>query len=185
MKPEPEETDDFDRGAMLTNLADNIIIPAFEDFSSKLSALKTAGETFTTSPSQTNLEAFRTSWYAAYVTWQQIEMFNIGKAEELQYSFYMNVYPLTVTDVEDNIANGAYDLNSVNNHDAQGFPALDYLLYGVADSDADIINKYTSDANADEYKNYITAVLNQMSSLTQEVITDWSTYRSEFISRYR
>ena len=37
-------------------------------------------------------------------------MFNIGKAEELQYSFYMNVYPLSVADVENNVENGGYSL---------------------------------------------------------------------------
>ncbi|QVY65879.1 imelysin family protein [Polaribacter sp. Q13] len=179
---EPTVKDSFDRAAMLTNIADNIIIPAYNDFSSKMSALKTSGETFTTNPNQANLEALRTSWLAAYKTWQHVEMFNIGKAEELQYSFYMNIYPLTVTDVETNISSGVYDLDSANNHDAQGFPALDYLLYGVADTDAAILAKFTTDSNAIGYKKYITDVLNQMDSLTAQVVTDWATFRSEFIA---
>jgi len=174
--------DSFDRAAMLTNFADNIIVPAYNDFSTKLASLKTAGETFTTTPDQTNLDALRTSWLAAYTTWQQVEMFNIGKAEELQYSFFMNIYPLTVADVENNISNGTYDLDSANNHDAQGFPALDYLLYGVADTDTAILAKYTTDANAVGYQNYITDVLNQMSSLTAQVVTDWASYRNEFVT---
>ncbi|WP_158837886.1 imelysin family protein [Polaribacter sp. L3A8] len=175
-------TDNFDRAAMLTNIADNIIVPAYNDFSAKLTTLKTAGETFTATPDQTNLDALRTSWLAAYTTWQQVEMFNIGKAEELQYSFYMNIYPLTVADVEKNISNGTYDLDSSNNHDAQGFPALDYLLYGVADTDTAILAKYTTDANAVGYKKYITDVLNQMSNLTAQVVTDWTSYRNEFVT---
>jgi len=94
----------------------------------------------------------------------------------------MNIYPLTVADVENNISNGTYDLDSANNHDAQGFPALDYLLYGVADTDTAILAKYTTDANAVGYKNYITDVLNQMSSLTAQVVTDWASYRNEFVT---
>ncbi|TXD49456.1 imelysin family protein [Polaribacter sp. IC073] len=179
---EPVVTDSFDRSAMLVNIADNIIIPAYEDFSAKMSALKTAGETFTATPNQTNLEALRTSWLTTYKTWQHIEMFNIGKAEEIQFSFYMNIYPLTVKDVEDNIANGSYDLNSVNNHDAQGFPALDYLLYGVAESDASILEKYTTDTNKVNYKKYITDVLNQMNTLTINVVSDFKTQRNTFIT---
>ncbi|WP_375240439.1 imelysin family protein, partial [Polaribacter sp.] len=104
-------TDSFDRGAMLVNIADNIIIPAYEDFNAKMNSLKSAGDSFVANPNQTNLDSFRSSWLTAYKTWQYVEMFNIGKAEELQYSFYMNIYPLTVSDVEENIANGSYDLN--------------------------------------------------------------------------
>lgn len=174
--------DTFDRTALLTNIADNIIIPAYTDFSSKMAALKAAGETFTETPNQTNLESLRVSWLTAYKVWQHVEMFNIGKAEELQYSFYMNVYPLTVLDVENNISNGSYNLDSANNHDAQGFPAIDYLLYGVADSDAAIIEKYTTDENSDGYKNYLTDVLNQMTTLTEQVVIDWSSYRNEFVA---
>ena len=174
--------DDFDRGAMLANFADNIIVPAFQDFATQMTALKTAGQNFTASPDQTALDALRTAWYNAYKTWQYVEMFNIGKAEELQYSFYMNVYPLTVSDVENNIANGGYDLNSVNNQDAQGFPALDYLLYGVAADDTAILAKYTTDANATGYKTYVTDVLNQMDGLTQQVLADWNgAYRNTFV----
>jgi predicted lipoprotein len=179
---EPTVTDSFDRSALLVNIADNIIIPAYDDFSIKMNALKTAGETFTAASNQTNLEALRTSWFAAYKTWQHVEMFDIGKAEELQFKFYMNIYPVTVTDIEENIANGSYDLNSTNNQDAQGFPAIDYLLYGLADTDVAILEKYTTAENNDNYRNYITTVLNQMNTLTSSVISDFKAQRSSFVS---
>ena len=178
----PEVNDSFDRSALLVNIVDNIIIPAYEDFSDKMSALKTVGETFTETPNETNLEALRISWLSAYKTWQHVEMFNIGKAEEIQFSFYMNIYPLTVQDVEDNIANGSYDLNSVNNQDAQGFPAIDYLLHGLADTDVAILEKYTTAENNDNYRNYITTVLNQMSAITSSVVSDFKAQRNSFVT---
>ena len=175
--------DDFDRGLMLTNLSDNIIIPSYEDFAVKMTLMKDAGQTFTASPNQNSLEQFRASWLDAYKSWQRVEMFNIGKAEELQYSYYMNVYPLTISDVENNIVNGGYDLNSVNNQDAQGFPALDYLLYGIADNDSALIAMYSTGSDASKYSNYVNAILNQMDRLTQEVLTDWkSSYKNTFIN---
>ena len=110
-------------------------------------------------------------------------MFNIGKAEELQYSFYMNVYPLTVGDIQNNVINGGYDLDNVNNQDAQGFPALDYLLHGIANNDLDLLAVFTSGPNATGYSNYVNAILNQMNGLTQEVLTHWKgSYRSTFIN---
>ena len=175
--------DDFDRGLMLTNLADNIIIPSYEGFATNMTLMKNAGQTFTATPTQNTLDLFRSSWLDAYKSWQRVEMFNIGKAEELQYSFYMNVYPLTVSDVQNNVINGGYDLNNVNNQDAQGFPALDYLLHGIADNDLDLLTAYTTGPNATGYATYVNAILNQMNGLTQEVLTHWKgSYRSTFIN---
>ncbi len=175
--------DDFDRGQMLTNLVDNIIIPSYEGFAAKMDLMKDAGQAFTASPNQNSLEQFRSSWLNAYKKWQNVEMFNIGKAEELQYAFYMNVYPLTVEDVQNNIDNGGYDLNNVNNQDAQGFPALDYLLYGLTDDDTELLNIFTSGPNAEGYKNYVNAILNQMNSLTNQVLNDWKgSFKNTFIN---
>ncbi|NMH86261.1 imelysin family protein [Flavivirga algicola] len=173
------KTDTFNRGALLTNVADNIIIPAFQDLSTKLSALKSDKETFVTTPDQTNLDALRVSWLAAYKTWQYVEMFNIGKAEEILYYFQMNVYPVSTTDVEANIASGSYDLSHINNNDAVGFPAVDYLLYGIGADDTVILGKYADV----KYKNYLSDVIDQMLSLTEIVLNDWtSSYRSTFIN---
>lgn len=178
---DPVAVNSFDRSALLTNIADNIIIPSYAAFSTKMTSLKQAGETFTNAPSQNNLDALRISWLAAYKTWQQVEMFDIGKAEELQYKFYMNIYPLTVADVEANIAKGTYNLNSVNNHDAQGFAALDYLLHGVAVADSAILAKYTIGANKENYKKYLTDVLQQMDTLTSQVVSSFSAQKNTFI----
>ncbi|WP_299013740.1 imelysin family protein [uncultured Polaribacter sp.] len=175
-------TDSFDRVAMLTNITDNIIIPSYEDFSTKMSALKQDGETFTATPNIQNMNTLRASWLNAYKSWQHIEMYNIGRAEEIQYSFFMNIYPLTVRDVENNIASGSYDLDSPNNHDAQGFPALDYLLHGLADSDEAILEKYTATENKDNYKAYLTDVLAQMDALTTEVVNDFISNKSAFVA---
>ena len=95
----------------------------------------------------------------------------------------MNIYPVTVFDVESNISDGNYDLDHVNNYDAQGFTALDYLLFGVASNDAEILVKYTTDANASNYRKYITDVLNQMNSKTTVVVNDWKgSFRDEFVN---
>ncbi|RXJ45804.1 imelysin family protein [Gelidibacter gilvus] len=177
-------TDDFDRSALLKNLADNIIIPAYQDFGPKLTTLKGSIESFVATPNQSTLEAARKNWLIAYKAWQHVEMFNIGKAEALnEYYYFMNIYPVTVSDIENGVSTGNYDLNTPNYHDAQGFPALDYLLYGVAADDAGIVAKFTSDPKAEGYKDYLTDVINRMDNLTQQVITDWTSgYRDQFVN---
>ncbi|MBA6154311.1 imelysin family protein [Gelidibacter maritimus] len=177
-------SDNFDRATLLQNLADNIIIPSYQDFGPKLTTLKASIENFVATPNQSNLETARNHWLTAYKAWQHVEMFNIGKAEALnEYYFFMNIYPVTVADIENGVSSGNYDLNTPNYHDAQGFPALDYLLFGVAEDDAGILEKFTSDPNSQGYKTYITDVINQMDNLTQQVITDWTTgYRDQFVN---
>lgn len=179
----PNGGESFDRAGMLRNLADNLIIPAYQDLSTKLNALGTSKDNFVATPNQTNLDALRSDWLTAYKAWQHVEMFNIGKAEEILYHFQMNIYPVSTTDVENNIANGNYDLTHPNNNDAVGFPALDYMLYGIATTDVDIIEKYDTNADASKYKNYLSDLIDQMKLLTQEVVSDWTTvYRDIFVA---
>lgn len=172
--PSPNPTvDNFNRGEMLTHLANSIIIPSFSNFNDKLTDLKAKTTSFTSNPTQATLNNVRTSWYNAYKAWQHIEMFNIGKAEELQFVNHFNIYPVEVADIEKNATTGTYDLNHSNNHDAQGFPALDYLLYGIASTDATILAKYTTDANATKYKAYFTAIVTKMTDVNTAILNDW------------
>ena len=144
----------FDRAGMLRNLADNIIIPSYQNLTSDLDILVTAKDNFITTPNQANLDALRSAWLTAYKAWQHVELFNIGKAEEIQYHFQMNIYPTNTTDIETNVASGNYDLTHPNNNDAVGFPAVDYMLYGIATTDIEILEKYSTNAEAGKYQTY-------------------------------
>ena len=174
--------DNFDRSKILVNVADNILIPAFKNFKNKLTVLKEKATEFTNTPETTTLNGARTAWNEAYKAWQQVAMFNIGKAEELEFTNFFNIYPLTSADVEANITNGTYDLNNPNNHDAQGFPALDYLFFGIGNNETEILEKYTTNANAAGYKKYVSEVVAKMNEVTTQIINNWeSGYRDAFV----
>lgn len=175
-------SDNFDRTTLLTNWADNIIVPIYDDLNTLLADLVVKKDAFVTTPNQTTLNEFRTSWYNSYKVWQYAEMFNIGRAEEINFAFQMNIYPTNVSDIQSNIESQSYDLTNVNNNDAVGFPALDYMLYGLADDDADILEFYTTNTEASKYLTYASDLTNQMKALTQDVTSNWSTYRQTFIN---
>jgi hypothetical protein len=138
---------------------------------------------FIAEPNSTNLESLRTSWKEAYKVWQYAEMFDVGMAETINYKFQMNVYPTNIGDILSNIQSQDYDLGSVNNNDAVGFPALDYMLYGLADSDAELINRYSTGAEAEDYRIYLSDLADRMKTLTQNILDDWNNgYRDTFIS---
>lgn len=176
------QNDGFDRSAMLVNWADNIIIPVYQDLNSKLQTLVTEKDAFIADPGTTNLQNLRFAWEEAYKVWQYAEMFNIGKAESINYNFQMNVYPTNVNDIQNNIQSQNYDLSSVNNNDAVGFPALDYMLYGLGETDAEILSIYTT-AQGQNHLNYLSDLTDQMKTLTQTVLDDWNNnYRDIFVA---
>lgn len=175
--------DNFDRGAMLGNWADNIIIPSFEHFAGETQALKVATETFAGDPSQANLEVLRTAYRQAYLQYQTVAMYEMGEAETMNYHTYLNIYPADAAAIQANIENDSYNLELASAIDEQGFPALDFLLNGLAGTDAEILAYYTSDANAATYKQYLVDVSSRIDALTNMVLSDWkNSFRDTFVS---
>ncbi|GAA4274462.1 imelysin family protein [Aquimarina gracilis] len=175
--------DNFDRSAMLENLADNIIIPAYQNFSADVTALKNATSSFIATTNEDNLNTLREAWADAYISWQSVGMYEIGKAEELEFINFMNLYPVSISNIENNINTETYNLASAQLQDEQGFGALDYLINGLADTDADILAFYTGSTNGSKYRNYLTALVERMNMLTNEVVTSWTNgYRDTFVN---
>jgi len=171
--------DNFDRTAMLTNWADNIIIPGYTAYVEDLSDLKAAKNAFIVNADNQSLQTLRSNWLSAYKSWQRVAIFEIGKAEELTLRDFSNIYPTSALEIEENINTSDYNLELPSSRDEQGFPALDYLLYGIESSDADIINRYQTDPNA---KDYLNDVVERLNILSNTVLNDWNNgYRDVFI----
>lgn len=174
--------DNFDRKALLINLADNIILPGYENFYAEIISLEEATTDFSTVTNQENLTKLRTAWKNAYVSWQYISFFQIGKAEEIAFNGFMNVYPVNVENIEANIKDGNYDLKAISMQDEQGFAALDYLLYGIAESDPEIIAAFSQEGGSSSYKTYLQDLIVRMKEMTSSILDDWKGgYRENFI----
>lgn len=175
--------DDFDRSAMLEGWADHIIIPAITAFSEKTEALKVAGEAFETNPTTENFNALRDAWWDAYLSWQKVSMFEIGKAEEAMLRDHLNIYPTDTDGILENINAGEYNLELPSQRDKQGFPALDYLLYGVAEDEEAIMELYTSGAQASDYRAYVASLCIRIDELHDMVLASWTSgYKDEFVA---
>lgn len=180
---EEVETDNFDRGAMLVNWADNIIIPSFENFAQETQQLDDAATSFSEDPSEVNLAALRTAFEEAYLAYQTVAPYEIGRAESLNYHNFLNIYPTNVAGIETKIESGTYNLELPGSFDEQGFPALDYLLNGLAETDAETVNFYLTDPQAANYIQYLTDVTARIDSLTDVVLEDWqSGFRDSFVA---
>jgi predicted lipoprotein len=171
--------DNFDRGEMLANWADNIIVPSFVAFQEETQKLEDIAKAFAENPGTTELNVLRAQYKVAYQEFQTVEMFQIGKAEELNYRSFLNTYPTKTENIESKIASGSYNLELPSSFAEQGFPALDYLLYSYGSTE-ETLEAFNENP---EYINYIIAVAERINALTTEVTTSWEgDYRDTFVN---
>ena len=168
----------YDRSKMLEFTVDKIIIPAFDDLEAKLNDLKSSYNKFNLDMTDNNLDDLRNKWLLSYKAWQHVEMYDIGKAMEDYYAFKGNVYPVDTVRVKINIEKGEYDLNNPNNYDAQGFPTIDYLLYGLDKEMPKVIDHFKNDQ---KISNYLGKIIDELISTTSSVNSHWKSTKGEFI----
>ena len=170
---------EFDRSAVLINYADNIILPRLNNFKSSVDYLKESGDAYVDSPDITTYTELHNSWLEAYINWQYVEMFNIGKAEEIMFFSKTNTYTVNEGRIQENINNQKTDLSNPNDWSCQGFPGLDYMIHGIADSENEIINQYIQNPLNGKY---LKVVINELNDNTDLVLNDWNTYSNTFVN---
>ena len=170
---------EFDRSAVLKNYADNIIIPRLNNFRSSVDYLKESVDAYVDSPDITTYTELHNSWLEAYINWQYVEMFNIGKAEEIMFFSKTNTYPVNEGRIKENINSEKTDLSNPNDWSCQGFPGLDYMIHGIANTENEIINQYIQNPLNGKY---LKVVINELNDNTDLVLNDWNTYRNTFVN---
>ncbi|MHA8105190.1 imelysin family protein [Aquirufa nivalisilvae] len=182
-EPTPQE-DGKDRKAILIHLADHVIIPSYANFKLKLDAMLAKSDAFTSQPNTANLQAFRSAWIEAYIEWQKVELFDFGPAEKQTIRNFFNIYPANEIGIQSNIADPAANLEVPASYAQQGFPALDFLINGVAKTDEEIVAYYLTPVEGTKRIAYIKRLTARMNSLLDKVINEWNTtYRETYVSK--
>lgn len=180
MAGQDTSADQFDRSLMLTHWADGFIIPGYKSYLESIDSLQSKSNRFAASPNTSRLNDLRNAYRFAYSAWQEVSMFEIGKAEELLLRNNTNIYPTNTAEILDNISTQTYNLELPSTNDQQGFPAVEYLIFGIADTDQLIVDQFLGDPN---YIVYLTDLTTRLASLTRAVYTDWTNgYRETFIN---
>lgn len=174
-------SNDYDQSVLFTNVADNLILPAYRAFDTDMEALVSAIIAFNQNPSVAGLESARTSFREAYLQWQRIAPFDFGPAETVFLANSLNNFPLNLEVLQANIDAGSFSLDNPESYD-KGFPALDYLLYGLGESSEEIVEVYVSDDQATAYRAYLSQVSQDMRARFQQVLSEWENgYRTSFV----
>ena len=170
-----DEDIDFDKGPILTNLADNYIIPAYTDLQTKVGTLHSQWNSFLADPSQVNFDATKQAWIEAVTSFHRVKLFDLGPAMSNGLAGALGTFPADTTQIKNNITSGTYNLLTAENVDAIGFDALDYLFYRNA-----ALAEITSSTNC---QTYVSDLITKMKSEVDAVVDGWNNgYRTTFIA---
>lgn len=170
-----DEKEEFKKEEILTNLADNYIIPGYSDLQTRLNTLSSSWNAFASTPSQANLDVVRTNWMEANTSFHRVKLFEVGPAMTVGLSAALGTFPADTVQIDANITTGGYNLATAENIDAIGFESLDFLLFGY-----DALNKLS---NSSARRLYVNDIIAKMVSEVNQVVTEWSTgYRSTFVA---
>lgn len=182
-KGNDDNSNDPDRSAMLKNYANNLILPAYENFIDKVDSLELVQTAFAQNPDLAKLELLQTTLLSTYKTWQTVEMYEFGPAAQVLLRSSLNTFPSDTDKIINNIQQGNYNFDVASNISAIGLPALDFLLFGIGSDNAAILNQYTSATDASERLQYLEDLISDISSRSNQVLTAWENgYKDEFIA---
>lgn len=162
---------DFDEEALLINMTDNIILPAYDNLSTSVTELGDALEVFFEDPSSTNLGLAQEKLKEARMKWQTCNMFDFGPASELALTAAVNIYPVDQNQIDRNINSGSFNLETLANNDAKGFPALGYLLHGQNESQT--LAAFSDDATTATRVQYIRDIMEIIEENVNAVNQRW------------
>ena len=179
---EQEDTEaDFDRQELLVNLSDNYVVPGYQQLDESMDDLADKCGSLNSDPNSANLNAARQAWVDALEKWQVVAPFEFGPAMNQNLLNTANLYPVDTSRIEANISSGNYTLGSAVNTDAIGFQAMDYLLFGCAASDQEIVDRFATGEN--DPGQYLIDVADQLSTKISATSDAWSAdYRETFVN---
>jgi len=176
----PEEpADDFDKTAMLRNIANEVIVPGYVNLSETVVQLKTDVNAFVTDPSNVNLVQAKASFELAYEAFQGVSLFEIGPAANIGFSQSLNRFPADTNQIELNFNESNVNLGTAQNVSAKGFPALEYILYFYGNDI--VINKEAPASQAQ--LNYLQLLITDIENQVINVTSQWQgAYLTTFIN---
>jgi len=122
------------RGSIAEHVADDFVLPAFEVLKERAIQLHQQALLLDEEVSADNLTALSAAHRQVWEQWQRASLFQFGPSVSNGLRVGLNTYPTDPDKIEANIRSGNYQPGALTNQDAEGLPALDYLLRSHGDS---------------------------------------------------
>ena len=179
-KPSSNSTTNFDRGPMLENMGQSVIIPSYNSAVLAADALLSATTSFTNQPDSLNLVELQNSLLEAYLKFQRVSPYEFGPAQTVALRGNLNTYPSDSVKIKNAINTGIWDFDQLQFADAKGFPAMDVLLFSKTLNET--LALFTTDSNAQNRKQYLEDLATQIQQKLETVANGWSETGGNYIS---
>jgi uncharacterized protein len=172
-----------DTDTVLVNLGTNIIVPAYQQLASATVSLDAAVTTFNAGPTLNTLNDLQTAFKSAYKAWAGCSEFEFGPAANLFLTtHFINSFPTDTVIIKNNIGGATYAIDGIGNFAAQGFPALDYLIF--ANGNDITLARFTSDAHAAGAKAYMAVLSASIKTKAAGVVNAWSKTGGNYLTTF-
>jgi predicted lipoprotein len=177
-KSDPDQSNSgFDQSAMLINMADNLIVPAYEELSHESDLLVSTITTFAGTPNTDNLSAVQTQFKVAYKAYIHCEPYDFGPANgTVMLINSVNYWPTKPSLINNEISGNAVISNDYVNSlgaEKKGFPALGYLLFDITNGNAAVLDSFVTGDNAGRRKLYVQALAQNIAGNVKTVLQEW------------
>lgn len=180
--------DTFDRKAMLTLVADSMIVPSYASFMNSVRECERACDAVADSSTVGSttrvgeVVSARYAWSQLRYSWSYVQQFDFGPAESSTGNLGISLgsFPVNAAKLESYIA--ANDTSFANyDRDTRGIYAVEYLLFGASGNSADEVAAMFA-ANPARGA-YLSAVVRDIKNRIAPVLESWAdAYRDTFIS---
>lgn len=175
-----KKVNNYDQSLLLNNLGDNLIYPSYQELRSKTQQLERLVNDFVQSPSVASLDSARLALKDARMAYQWVSPYQFGPADQLTLNAELNLYPVDINQIENNILSGNYDLGVLTNQDARGFQTIAYLIHGNEITDEEIIASLDPNRS-----NYLKDVVSRISQFVNQVEMMWSPAGEDYLSKFK
>lgn len=189
----PGNNVNFDKAAMLTYFADEMILPSYKSLQDKVDNFQTISNNFLDTRNTANQQLMLDAYKQMHMAYTHVEAFNLGPAVVASQEVFLNFnggldykfatsgeitgFSVDSVTIENNISSGSYDFNQYvrNSFYAQGFSAINYLFFGP-----NAIAKFSN--NTTNRVKYCKEVVSRIKAIVDKITSDWNPFRADFIS---
>lgn len=126
--PEPTSPE-FDRAALLSQWADQSVVPAYQAWSGSATQLAAATLELVGMPSTARVEAVQNAYREACLSWQRVALFDFGPAADRALLATTNTFPVDTSGVLQDMLAEEWVPGTPSSLSRMGLPALDFLLF--------------------------------------------------------
>jgi len=160
---------------LLTNQIDEVIVPTMVNYQNELSSFETTLESVVSPLDGAALSSIRAAHQRAYLAYQAVAVHDYFSTSSLDLVANTNLYPIETETLATLIDTESTNFGSPNHERADGFPAIDFMLYGPSD----VVAYFNED---EKRLSFLSALVSDMKATADDLASGWSGLRDNFIA---